>query len=529
MDPRPVFLAALLVACSLLGTSCAEDDSAAATLDAQLKFSEADIIHFLARTHFGARTGDIEEVINSRTDPLVLRQNPHSVPSEGLPAYVDKMLNYPTVNLFGSDDQVQDDAYDATVPDRRFPSESELARWHLYMMIHTDNPLQEHLALFWHDLFATSSQVLSNEQRYWIFDHINLFRTKGNSNLRQLLFEMSIDWAMLRWLDGLSSTDSRPNENFAREFYELFTLGVDNGYTQNDIVETSRAFTGFDTQTNPFGQTTVIFDPTRHDPTQKTIFGVTVNGRDGADAYLEYLDMVNHTLENRDVAEFICRRLFEYYVYSNPETEIVDRLAQELRENDWELRPVLRMIFTSQAFYGAKAKRGLIKSPLEFAVGFIRSTGLEIPLSTLDSRLSTIGQRPTQPPNVNGWPKGTLWLSAQGLLERTNLISQNITQRSFQAGSGITLDAILPAPSQRSAENVLRTLIRLLGVTPTEAEFNRYLNYLNTDYDDNGTPAIIGDDIVFSQPFDGNDATQISKKVRGLLYILAEHPSYHVR
>ncbi|MGE3853121.1 MAG: DUF1800 family protein [Planctomycetota bacterium] len=519
---RLILLGLLLLVATLAATSCGTKDAATQQLQAMVSYTDDDIIHFLRRTQFGARTGDIERVRDARMDPFTIRLNSQAHGASGLPAFVDQILTYPRPVVFGPGDPVFENALLRQITDATFPSESEMARWSVDMMVHTDNPFQELLALFWHDLFATSTEVLTDGDRmHWFFDHYNLWRRYGSGNLRDLLFRMSTDWAMIRWLDGYNSTANAPNENFAREFFELFTLGVDNGYTQNDIVEASRAFTGFRIRTVPGGQAYVEYDPARHDTTDKTIFGRVLKGRSGPDSYLEYLDMVNLTLANRGVAEFICKRLYEFFVHTNPSQAIVDHLAETLRQSDYELKAVLRVLLTSNAFYGATAKAGLVKSPAEYIVGFIRSTGLEIPFTTLDSRLLDSGQRPTQPPTVNGWPTEYLWLTGQGMLERTNLVRECITDRNYQNPRGITVEAILPAPSQRSAANVVNTFIRLLGITPSATERQRYVDYLNTDMN--------GSSIVFADPFDGNNATQIDKKVRGLLYIMAQHPTYHVR
>ena len=524
MDPmpsrRPLILGLLLIAACLSLASCDESSSSEEELSQEESYSESDIIHFLRRTQFGAKLGDIDRAREARTDPFSIRLNPYARNESGLPAFVDNMLSWPKPVAFGPEDPVFEDAALDEVDDRDFPNESELARWHVNMMLHSDNPFQELLALFWHDLFATSSEVLDADRQYWFFDHINLWRRYGAGNLRDLLYRMSTDWTMIRWLDGYNSTANAPNENFAREFFELFTLGVDNGYTQEDIVEASRAFTGFRIRTVPGGQAYVEFDPTRHDSTNKTIFGKKLKGRGGNDGYLEYLDMVNHTLDNRPVAEFVCKRLFEFFCYTNPRDGIVDELAKTMRQYDYNLKPVLRRILLSRAFYSGRARSGRVKSPVEYIVGFIRSTGLEIPMNTLDSRLRDTGQRPTQPPSVNGWPTEYLWLTGQGMLERTNMVRECITDRNFQDSRHIDLDGILPAPSQRSAENVVNTLINLLGITPTRAERKAYIEYLNTDRTGGG--------VVFDDPFTGSNA-QVDNKVRGLLYILAQHPTYHVR
>lgn len=523
MHPRrlPLLLVAIgFVAAAIVG--CSEPFNAAAALNAKKDFTDADIRHFLTRTHFGDEPGRFDMVRTARTTPRLMVENPFAKPGEGLPAYVDHMLNYPVSDPFNPIEQWEVDAYTDQIGDIDFPNINDIAEWWLQIMVRTENPFQEVLAMAWHDHFAASSEVLNSSDLYWMFDHINLWRKKGNGNLKDLLFDMCVDWLMVRWLDGVSSTNNNPNENFAREFYELFTLGVDNGYTQNDIVETSRAFTGFRTRNAPNGQRFIEFDPTRHDTGTKTIFGVPITGRTGADGVNEYKDVIDLTLRDRDAAQFICNMLFEYFCYKNPDQALIDALALILQENDWELRPVLRTIFLSEAFYGPQSQAGLVKSPLEYAVGFIRSTGLEITMSSLRSRLGNTLQIPSQPPSVNGWPEGSLWLTGQGMLERTNLVNACITSRSYQASLGINLDQLLPAPALRTPNNIVRNLVDLFRLNVTQAEFDSYITYLNSRA--TGIPPTVTTD-----PFDGENATHLDERVRGLIYILAQHPSYHIR
>jgi uncharacterized protein (DUF1800 family) len=386
-------------------------------------------------------------------------------------------------------------------------------------MVDTDRPFQEVLAMFWHDHFATSSEVLSSDRRHWMVDHVNLWRKDGAGNLRDLLVRMTRDRAMLRWLDGISNRRQAPNENFAREFWELFTLGVDNGYDQADILEAARAFTGYrerydeDTKLR-----TIEFDPDRRDTGDKTFFGRTIPGQNDHDDFEAVVDI---TLEERPVAEFICGKLFAYFCYEDPPTELVDELAAELRAKNWELRPVLRKLLTSEAFFSSASRKGRVKSPVDFSLGFIRSTGLVIRISSLDGSLSEQGQRPTQPPTVDGWPEGAFWLSAQAMVERANLTQTCISDRTRQEEAGIDLAKILPPEKERTAEGVVDALAGVLRVDLDPEDRAEMIDYLNTRRNTDGTYAV--------QPFDGADSRHIDERVRGLLYILAQHPTYQVR
>ena len=213
------------------------------SLVAKSTFTAEDVAHLLTRTRFGLNTADYT-----------------AVSTMGVPAFVDAMLVLP------QNTAVEQAATTSEIEDPAFPQEHELVRWWLRVMQETQHPFQEVLALFWHDHFATSQTILGGDKKYWWPNHLNLFRYGGTGNLRTMLNAVALDWTMLEWLDGVRSSRNSPNENFAREFWELFTLGVDNGYTQADIVQAAKCFTGFRTR---FDDTTAaVLRRIRREPPQ---------------------------------------------------------------------------------------------------------------------------------------------------------------------------------------------------------------------------------------------------------------------
>jgi uncharacterized protein (DUF1800 family) len=403
----------------------------------------------------------------------------------------------------------------------------------MQMMITTPTPFQEVMAMFWHDHFASSSTPLEVSATKWMRTQITLWRQQGNGNLRTMLLAMARDYVMLRWLDGVSNSKNAPNENFAREFWELFTLGVDNGYTQADIVQAAKAWTGyrdrFDAVTN---QEFAQFDTTLHDPNSKTFFGQTIAAQNTTDDYQRVVDI---TVDNRPVAEFICRKLYEYFCNPNPTTIPTDAMAALLRTNAYDLKPLLKALFKSEAFFSPASRAGIVKNPVEHVIGFIRSTGL-LPINpkaggdpaawpnntlrTLDTDLTTAAMRPTQPPTVNGWPIGDEWLSSQNMLDRGNAILDCINDRTDQAAAGISVTTLYPNANPTATE-LVDALIDLFHIAPTAAERLTYIDYLGHSATTNGVPVV--------SAFNALDATQQSERVRGLLYILTQHPTYAVR
>lgn len=281
----------------------------------------------------------------------------------------------------------------------------QLKAWWLQRMRETPRPLEEKLALFWHGHFATSAQkVKSSEHTYGIY---RIFRDHAAGNFKTLTIAVGQSPAMLDYLDNRKSTKERPNENWARELMELFTLGKGR-YTEDDIKAAARAFTGWTTDGHGFE-----FRPDRHDTGEKSFLG-----RQGAFDGWKILDII---FEEPACAEFIAAKLWRFFAYDAPEAEIVAGLAATLRENRYELKPVLREIFLSRAFYGAQARATQIKSPAQFLVQLCDDLGLEQPPYDQLWKISrALGQDLFYPPNVKGWDGGLAWINANALLLRYN-------------------------------------------------------------------------------------------------------------
>jgi uncharacterized protein (DUF1800 family) len=261
------------------------------------------------------------------------------------------------------------------------------------------------MVLFWHDHFPTSYKKVRQSQLLW--QQHELFRKEALGNFGTLVHGIAEDPAMMLYLDSAQSTKKKPNENFARELLELFTLGEGN-YDEEDVKEAARAFTGSRVNRSS-GE--IRFRPRQWDEGEKTVLGETGPFRGS--------DVVDIALAQPQCGRFLARKLWRYFCYQNPSSEMVAALGALLVESNYELKPVLRKIFLSAEFFSEAARRAQIKSPLEFLVMMNRQLELgPIPGAILLPVLTQLGQIPYQPPNVAGWDWGKAWVNTNTLLAR---------------------------------------------------------------------------------------------------------------
>ncbi|HMD03114.1 MAG TPA: DUF1800 domain-containing protein [Candidatus Baltobacteraceae bacterium] len=275
-------------------------------------------------------------------------------------------------------------------------------------MLRTQRPLVEKMTLFWHGHFATSDRKVPAN---FMLAQINLFRSNALGNFRNLLLAVAKDPAMLIWLDNRYNVKAHPNENFAREIMELFALGLGN-YTEDDIKNAARAFTGWTLDKDG----TFVFRPNQHDDGLKTFLGRT--------GTFDGTDIVNIIVAQPIHQRFICRKLLEFFVYSDPEPELVEGLAQVYALSGFDLARTVGTIVRSNVFYSSRAYRALPKSPLEFVIGLQRLMQVKaVPRDTI-FWLQRMGQEPLAPPSVKGWDGGPTWINTATLLARFNYVNR---------------------------------------------------------------------------------------------------------
>ena len=280
--------------------------------------------------------------------------------------------------------------------------------WWANRMLVTPRPLEEKMALFWHGHFATHEDKVRDARK--MLQQLQLFQAQGLGNFRELMIGVARDPAMLAFLDAGVNVKGAPNENFAREILEMFTMGVGQ-YSEQDIRESARAFTGWNYQDLRFA-----FDPAQHDDGEKTVFGQ--RGRyDG----VQVIDLI---LDQPVTAEYLADRIYRYFVRDEITPALRQTLGAVLRENRYEIAPLLETLFLSRDFYGPESVGTRIKSPVELAVSTYRKLGLtSIPgVPDFNDTTRTLGQHLLYPPTVAGWAYGRSWITPGLLMERGNFV-----------------------------------------------------------------------------------------------------------
>ncbi len=369
-------------------------------------------------------------------------------------------------------------------------------RWWLERMLATPAPLQEKMTLFLHGHFATAG----NQKGIYgtdIVDQNALLRRYALGNFKNLTHDIARDRAMLKWLDNARSEKAHPNENFARELMELYTLGIGN-YTENDVRESARAFTGytFVRRTGEFR-----FDENRHDDGRKTFLGQSGNFKGD--------DIVEIIFKQPAASKFLARKLLEYFVYSDPEPELVDSFAATIVAHGYELRPAISQLLRSNVFYSDRAYRALVKSPIEFVIGAYRLFGTtEIAPQTI-AVLGRMGQVPFRPPSVKGWDGGAAWLNTQTVLARENFASSLMA-----AQGGMSANSVLGDRPPADAKSAARGLVdAILQGDASPAAFAKLDAYLDGG-DTSAGGALSGENF--------------EERMRGAAYLVMAMPAYQL-
>jgi uncharacterized protein (DUF1800 family) len=436
-----------------------------------------EVAHLLKRTMFGAAKADIDyfkSMSVSQAVDALLGTSPTPAPP---------VKEYDNNNIPSSDPDfaiaqgatwVNTYTNDGTANAKRIAS---LKAWWTGLMLNQDRTITEKMVLFWHNHFATETN--SYNSGLFGYRYYSLLRANALGNFKQLVKGITIDGAMLYYLNNYVNTDTAPDENYARELQELFTLGRENNpsYTEDDVRAAAKVLTGWRID---FTTDTINFNINRHDKTNKQFSAfynnTVITGRTDANAGNAELDDLLNMIFSKsvEVSEFMVRNLYRWFCYytidATTETNVIKPLAQIFRDSNWELKPVLAALLKSEHFFDPLSQGCLIKSPLEAAVGMCREFNVVFPPATdyenaynMWTFIKNVGaimqQNLGDPPNVSGWSAYyqapqfyEIWINSDTLPKRNQVTDLMVAGGYTQNGKTIEIDVVaftktLPNPS----------------------------------------------------------------------------------
>ncbi len=383
-----------------------------------------------------------------------------------------------------------------------------IATW-IARLMHTDRPFIERMTLFWHGLLTSGLAKIPKEAHQAILTQNQFFRDHALDKFDVLLKGIVRDPAMMLWLDVQTSKKGHPNENYARELMELFTLGIGN-YTEDDVRESARAHTGYALdRIRGF-----VFEPKQHDAGQKTFLGQ--QGNFDADGIVDII------LQQPAAPEHFATALFEFFAYFNPAPDVIAPIAQVARTSGFDTGQVVRAVLTSDAFYSPQAYRAIVKSPADFSIGTLRLFQSQIDPRTVVGSMRTMGQTLFNPPNVAGWPGGRTWLGTSTWFARVNAAAQLMNGGTFEQGrAGRTgkppkvrsanIDALFNTPPGSADDAIGQAALVLLDGRISDEERLTLRAYM----DEGGGFAAL-------------DPATKEQRIRGLAALLLASPEYQL-
>ncbi len=458
----------------MIVTNCATGTIAPYVPSATMPWTRRRIAHLARRMGFGLNPQRIDEILDSNLSPTQL-----------VDLIIDNAINKPlppepewsnwSLSNYGSD-TIQSEVI------------QQIYEWIFDWMeeMVSENNFREKLEMFWHNHFVTRLDDYNCPS--YMYQYHTIIQKNVLGNFKTLTTEIGTTPAMLIYLNGVQNTRTNPNENYARELYELFTLGVDNGYTQTDITETARALTGWNGFTE--GCAPIGYLPIAHDPGVKTIFGQTGNWN--------YDDVHTILFEQRanEIAQHICTKLYKRFVNPEIDQTIIDELAATFLANNFELAPVYRQLFKSEHFFDEANMDVQIKSPIEMMLNYVKE--FEYPYeSFFDTNLNynqfflriyfegaTLGQELMNPVDVAGWQGNRNWVNSSTLIGRWETM-QNLVFYIYENYKYLYID-FAKQISGNSNDPAFITQLIVDHFVPvglqTPADYERATNIFKSDY-----------------------------------------------
>jgi uncharacterized protein (DUF1800 family) len=503
-----------------------------------------EVAHMLKRTMFGAKKQDVDYFlsmsVSDAVDELLSDASAVSPPLRdyGLIETEDGMfddLGVAVGNTWINDlTIVSDPAVKGSINRLRVES---LRKWWAGLMINQNRTAWEKMVLFWHHHFSVQKEEV--ESHVALYRHHNLLRTNALGNVKQLTKDITLDAAMLIHLNGYLNTKLAPDENYARELQELFTVGrgVDSLYTEDDVIAAARVLTGWRVNTNTYE---VFLEDTGHDTGNKA-FSAFYNNTSitgSADAEDEISRFINMIFATNECAKFICRKLYRFFVNSaiddNVETNVISPLADILRSNNYEIKPVLSALFKSEHFFDPEIRACYIKSPLDFIIGAMREFNVPFPSYTdyangyplfynLYGSAAAMQQDLFQPPDVSGWPAYhqepmfyELWVNSNSLPRRADFTDRMIDQGIVNVRNFVAYSSD-PADPDQLVTDVTNLLLRYPLSDNSKA-------YIKNNFLINNT----GDNNIWTNAWNANDNSIINPALAKMFKFIANLPEYHL-
>lgn len=427
-------------------------------------WTDEQVIHLLRRTTFGYSPDQVSPFVSMGMNQAVQQLLDVSGPAPT-----------PPVNVYSTPQTPDPDAaygqtwvnapYNPALPVEYYQARTDtLKAWWTGLMIQGPLTIREKMTLFWHNHFAVEANVVLFAQA--MYHYLAALRKDCLGNFKSLTKTITLDVAMLRYLNGFLNAKEQPDENYARELHELFTVGKgpDSHFTEDDIKATARVLTGF--RINPFTSPfSTYFDFTQHDIGNKQFSGfynnAIITGKVGPAGATELDDLLNIIFANSEVSRFICRKLYQYFVYyeltEEVEINIIEPLAEIFRNANYAVIPVMETLLKSEHFYDTISKGCVIKTPMDFSVGLSRQFKISYPAAQPDpgplyrtwgatTYFSALaGMNVLDPPLVAGWPAWyqapmfhRAWINSDTLSGRLLLVN-GLTSEEGASGAGITI------------------------------------------------------------------------------------------
>lgn len=428
------------------------------------------ITHLLRRTGFGAKKSDIQYLSTLTPSQAVdyILDVPSTQPAPPVNNY-NSVMNDPNVPAGQTwvNQSIVTNGFDANINNLRLNS---LRAWWTGLMLNDTPHIREKMTLFWHNHFATESSVVAVAQA--LYNHYALLRQNCLGNFKTLTKSVTLDAAMLRYLNGYVNAAAAPDENYARELQELFTVGKgpDSLYTEDDVKMAAKVLTGYRIN---YINLSYYFDANAHDTSTKTFSAfynnATITGQSGQNGQNELDALLNIIFATDECAKHICRKLYCFFVYykidANVEANVIEPLADIFRSSGYEIAPVMEALLKSQHFFDTMSLGCVIKNPLDYTVGVCREFNVSIPNSSqlasqyehwylMYANAANMGLNIGDPPNVAGWPAyhqqpmfHEIWIDSDTVAKRISFADSFMNTGVTGGGATLVADPIAFATS----------------------------------------------------------------------------------